>query len=165
MKSEKLFLRVTSIAVLCAVIVLSLCCAPLLCSAAELVGKDPYPTQDDVSPFFGEYADAVYSDGYTPRKINAGMSSWEIYCAMSDNFRNTAQTAQLATTISDIQITMTTPAFLIISKGTKLGVVQVSSLITANDAYGNTYYQAISQMETLGDDLSYLNALVPNFGM
>lgn len=135
------------------------------CVAAELVEKEPYPTADTVSPGFGEYDVVTYKEGYKAKEVNASMTPYEFYLAMADNFRNVGSVAQMATTISDIQITMTTPAFLIISKGTKLGVVQVSSLFTANDGYGNTYYQAISQMETLGDDLSYLNSLVPNFGM
>lgn len=135
------------------------------CNAAELVGKDPYPTKDKVSPGFGEYDKVTYKDGYKAKSVNGDMSAWEFYQAMSENFANTVRMAQLATTISDIQITMTTPAFLIVKKGTKLGVVQVSSLLTANDGKGNTYYQAISQMETLGEDLSYLNGIVPNFGL
>lgn len=92
------------------------------------------------------------------------MSPYEVYQAINDNFGNTEYMAKLETTISNINITTTTNTFFVIPAGTQLGVVQVSSLITANDANGNNYYQAISQMETLGDDLKALDGLTPQFG-
>lgn len=162
---KKTATKIIIVAVLLVVAFTVACSSLIFCNAAELVGKDPYPTKDNVSPGFGEYDKVTYKEGYKAKKVNSDMSAWEFYQAMSDNFANTEKMAQLATTVSDIQITMTTPAFLIVKKGTKLGVVQVSSLLTANDGKGNSYYQAISQMETLGEDLSYLNGLVPNFGL
>lgn len=165
MVDRKTLSRFAAVVILSVVVMTTACGALFYCSAAELVGKDPYPTWDDLSPGFGEYDQVTYKQGYDARSVNAEMSPWEFYCAMAENFNNVDRMAQLATTISDIQITMTTPAFLLIQKGTKLGVVQVSSLFTANDGYGNSYYQAISQMETLGEDLSYLNGIVPNFGL
>lgn len=165
MVDRKTLSRFAAVVILSVVVMTAVCGALFFCSAAELVGKDPYPNGDVVSPGFGEYDKVSYKEGYKAKAVNDKMSPWEFYSTMVENFNNVDRMAQLSTTISDIQITMTTPAFLIIQKGTKLGVVQVSSLLTANDGYGNTYYQAISQMETLGDDLSYLNGLVPNFGL
>lgn len=135
------------------------------CSAAELAYKDPYPTETEVSPGFGVYGQVTYRDGYEPKTVNGGMDAWEFYQAMSENYRNTDHMAQLSTTISDIHITLSTPALMILKKGTNLDVVQVSSLITANDSQGNNYYQAISQMETLGEELKALDKITPSFGM
>lgn len=132
--------------------------------AQELIEHNPYPSSSKLSPSFGEYDKVVYKEGYTAKEITDSMSPLEVYNAINDNFYNTQYMAQLATTISNIDITTTTPTFGVVRAGTQLGVVQVSSLITANDAYGNNYYQAISQMETLGEDLDFLDKLAPKFG-
>ncbi len=132
--------------------------------AQVMVEYDPYPSLDTPSPSFGEYDSVTYKDGYTPVAITDGMTALEVYQAANQNFSNTQYMAKLETTISNINITTTTNTFLIIPAGTQLGVVQVSSLITANDAYGNNYYQAISQMETLGEDLKALDRFTPSFG-
>lgn len=138
----------------------SLCCA----ESGSLVGTNPWPKEDKVSPGFGGYDQVTYKEGYTPHEITKEMNAWQIYQAMAENFRNVDHMTQVETTISDIKITLTTDAYFILRPGTNLGVKQVSSLITSSDGKGNSFSQAISQMDTLGDDLKALDGIAPSFG-